>query len=463
MEIPNYNSQFLEFVDVKNKIIKSNEDVANHIDFIKQIDLTKYNIEGVEQKNTIEVEVKKWKKFYLNNYQKTSRREFEPFITKGEIADFIIKRLGIFDEYGGVIGLDSPIKLDEIAKKLLYKQIAQIRRAKNNYEAMKQAITLFNFIKNKITNPVSLKLLQDSFTGFLLEVKSKLDVESVVDALRNSLPNNLKKILQKETQDNVIDFIFNSLTDYDLRALPDFPEFSGFGNRLRARWREFLRTAVFKVNRPIKPTDVFDIVLDVIYIAKKDFLNTKNLFKVNFNTLLSQAFNKRLSALDLNSKLRELLRNYGRSAFRNGIEQLGLDPRDFHVIENLVISKMNNYVRFYVTSLTSKLFSGAIDLGKALLKSDLWSNKFIDKLFEFGRLAGDKNGLYEWVYGDTKHCGSCLHANGQRHRLKHWHQAGILPQSNGHKELICGGFYCKCKLVRVTGYSRGRLSSIPTK
>ena len=68
--------------------------------------------------------------------------------------------------------------------------------------------------------------------------------------------------------------------------------------------------------------------------------------------------------------------------------------------------------------------------------------------------------MYEWVLGRTEeHCSSCLTANGQRHRLRDWHRAGIIPRGD---LLICGaGGFCDCNLVKTTEKARGRLSAIP--
>lgn len=461
-----YSKEFREFISFDVGKTKSIDDA---IDFVKYVDMEKYNIEYIETNITVEQEIKQWRKFYLNRTKGSRKnfddREFQPLVTKGEIQDFILSKLQIFDENGNIIFLDD-LSIENATKKLieniLSKQIIQLKRVANKADALREVLNLNKLILDNLKDPINRRLLEGRFAALALDIKNAISIENVLSIIKDKMPKTITELFKKEGQDKLVDFVFGNLVDYDLRALPDFVEFSGLGNRFRARWREFLRNSVFNVNRPIKPSDVFDVVLDVYNNMKKDVIASRNIFKINFNNLLSNAINKRLSPFDFNTRLRELVRISGREAFRNGIQFVGLDPKDFHVLENFLISKMNNYVRFYITNLTSKVFSGLVSVAQSLIKSDAWASKFFDRFFEYARLAADRNGLYEWVYGDTNHCLSCLQANSQRHRLKDWYKSGILPQSNGSKELYCHGYYCKCKLVRVTGKARGRLDRIKT-
>lgn len=454
---------FSDYIDIQLLKDKPPDEVA---DFFKYIDIENFEINISGESGDIEKEVKQWRKFYTNRLsgkKDYTDRDFEPLFSSGDVADFIRNKLGIFDADFNLLDITSEDALQTLLKNALSRQINIISKFTNRTDVLREVTVLHQLIQSNLTNVTSRRLLEGKFTNLVLNLENAFSIEKMKKTILESLPKYVLDLFKNEKKDKIVDFIFNQLTDYDLRALPDYPEFSGLWNRFRARWREFLRSGVFNVNRPLKPTDVFDVVLDVYKNMKKELIDTRNIFKIRFNGLLSRAINKRLSAFNFNAKLRELVRGYGRSAFRNGIQFVGLDPKDFHVLENYLVSKMNNYVRFYVTNLTTKVFSGAVSMAQALIKGDSWANKFINKLFEYGRLAADRNGLYEWRYGKTEnHCLSCAYANGQRHFLRFWHKSGILPQSNGHKELYCHGYYCDCSLVRVTGKSRGRLDRIPT-
>jgi hypothetical protein len=104
-------------------------------------------------------------------------------------------------------------------------------------------------------------------------------------------------------------------------------------------------------------------------------------------------------------------------------------------------------------------FAGFRDLQRKFIdRVGMWVNKGLARVFEMGKLAGDANQMMEWVLGKTEqHCRTCFTANGQRHRAKDWQRAGIKTD-----RLECGGFYCDCQLVPVSGErARGRLDRIP--
>lgn len=445
-----FREDFLEFVEYQK--LSEDEDFEGVLDFLKNVDVDDF-IKSNKKQETIIDELNAWRKFEKNNWQKESVREFMPFLTRGEIEEFVKNRLYLFNNDGELLSAD------EAFEKLFKRSILRMKKLDTKRQMLNETVQLFDEIKRRLPKDKG-ELLEDA-TRLIMNAYNKLDAQDFYNVLRNQIPLEISKKLGKLNSDIVVDFVFDTLTDYKLRSLPDYDNFSGITNRLKARWREFLRKAVFHTKKPITKDDVFKIALNVFNSVRQDFLTNKQVFKFSFQRSLTKAINKELSAFDFQKQIRAIIRVHGRQAFRSGIEMFGLDPKDFRLIENLVIRRLNNQANKYLQQFTTKLTIGSFDLAKNLLASTRWSNRTLDKFFEIGKLTADRNGLYQWVYGDTKHCPTCLKANEQRHRLKHWWQSGILPQNHGSRDLICGGFYCKCQLVRVTGKARGRLDRIP--
>lgn len=64
-------------------------------------------------------------------------------------------------------------------------------------------------------------------------------------------------------------------------------------------------------------------------------------------------------------------------------------------------------------------------------------------------IPGEAEPRFMWQLGATeRHCRDCSTLNGQIKTSAEWAAAGIQPQS---PDLECGGWYCDCRLVPVTG------------
>ena len=302
-----------------------------------------------------------------------------------------------------------------------------------------------------------------SLMKYITGVKYNSTQDNVFDFVNMAANSLMRKnrLLGRTNAEGMIDFVFDIMTDYDLTGLGWNGKPATLAGRMKYRWMEFLKKEVFKTDGAIQPSDFFDQILGVFQNLKKDFLTTENIFKFNFEDALFKAINKQLSPFDFNKKIRKVVRMAGRDMFRLGVTELGFDYRDFREIEDIAVSALNRVSGKFLDGLTSRIENGVISYAQATLISNDWANTTLGKYFQYARLAVDRDGLYEWVYGDTVHCPSCLAANGQRHRLKHWWAAGILPQNHGSKDIICKGHHCKCRLKRVTGKAVGRLTRIP--
>lgn len=197
-------------------------------------------------------------------------------------------------------------------------------------------------------------------------------------------------------------------------------------------------------------------------IAVKAIQATRLQFENEFEDSLAQAREGQLTRGQWAFRVRALIREFGRQAYRDGLEDGGVDPTELSDDDNAEITRLIQNQNQYVTQLGEAIYKAITD-AEATRKPAMWYNRSIAPFYEAGRLSANANGMYEWVIGRTEeHCKTCLAANGQRHRLKSWHRNGVLPQSNGAKELLCKGFNCDCDLVPTSGRASGRLSRIPT-
>lgn len=222
---------------------------------------------------------------------------------------------------------------------------------------------------------------------------------------------------------------------------------------------DFIEGELAEVKTKTDAYRVFDSAREKV--AYRSIQATRLQFENEFEDTLRQAREGDLTRGQWAFRVRELIKFFGRQAYQDGLEDGGVDRNELSDEDEQTIAELNRRNSAYVTEFGETLFRAITD-AEAANKPAMWYNKSISPYYDEGKLSADRNGLYEWAIGATEEsCATCLKANGQRHRLKHWHRAGILPQSTGHRELECKGFNCKCNLIRVAGRARGRLDRIP--
>lgn len=81
----------------------------------------------------------------------------------------------------------------------------------------------------------------------------------------------------------------------------------------------------------------------------------------------------------------------------------------------------------------------------------LWESA-LRELAGMGKASALANMMCTWRLGKTeKHCQTCSHLNGKRHRLKWFTGQGYIPQQNASETLSCGGWKCDCELLNDKG------------
>ena len=200
------------------------------------------------------------------------------------------------------------------------------------------------------------------------------------------------------------------------------------------------------------------------YLAGKAIQATRLDFEAEFEQLLAAARSGDLDRRAWSQRMRTLLRRFVVKAYRDGLHDGGVTIGETESLDDEDQANVNEHLAQqgqYVTDFGAALFrENGISDAQAEGKPVQWWSRSIMPAYEAGRFSADRSGMYEWVLGRTEeHCSSCLTANGQRHRLRDWHRAGIIPRGD---LLICGaGGFCDCNLVKTTEKARGRLSAIP--
>lgn len=186
----------------------------------------------------------------------------------------------------------------------------------------------------------------------------------------------------------------------------------------------------------------------------KAIQSTRLDFENDFNDLLAGARDDDFGRRRFGIVLRDLIRKYGREAMLDGLSEGGVSDRTLDADDQKTYTKMLLQQSTYVTGLGAQLYrKGGVSNDEADLKPELWWNKSLMPFYQAGIQSADRNGVYEWTLGRTEQsCPTCLHMDGQRHRMKDYVRTGILPQD---KSLACGGWMCKCTLNRTTERVRG--------
>lgn len=149
---------------------------------------------------------------------------------------------------------------------------------------------------------------------------------------------------------------------------------------------------------------------------------------------------------------RALVAKYGRKAFSDGLEDGGVGGYELSGDDLTTITNMITAQSAYVTAFADTLYTGVEYTPE--IRAEMWWNKSINPFYQLGLVSADKNGMYQWYYGDTiKHCKDCKRLEGQRHRMQDWVKNGLMPKSD---KLSCSGFWCDCALKKTTQTSYGR-------
>lgn len=189
--------------------------------------------------------------------------------------------------------------------------------------------------------------------------------------------------------------------------------------------------------------------------TEKSYFTTQAGFLSELRTLVKSAVEGSgyLGRYSFGIRMRELMRDYGLQAYKDGMMQGGvfvdeLDDEDDTDYKNVFVDQAQ-----YIGGFSDDLYvKKAITLNNLDMRVNMWG-KSLEAFVDSGRVTANANGMYEWKYGMAEHCKDCLRLNGQIHRMKSWYASGWLPRAS---TLDCHGFNCKCELIKSNEKARGR-------
>lgn len=182
--------------------------------------------------------------------------------------------------------------------------------------------------------------------------------------------------------------------------------------------------------------------------ATKDYADTKDAFVDDVAAAISDAASGEISKAAFAIRMRAALSKYGKAAYLDGLEDGGVEATALEGADSDTYASILAAQSAYVTDARA----GITDFGgDAEARAQMWGNKSLQLFYDAGLMSSDKNGMYEWVYGDTEHCADCRRLNGQKHRLKEWSDH-VMPKSS---DLECHGYNCQCTLKKTTGRAKG--------
>jgi hypothetical protein len=151
-------------------------------------------------------------------------------------------------------------------------------------------------------------------------------------------------------------------------------------------------------------------------------------------------------------------------AWNEGMRENELDPQEDMEpewqakLDEIILSEYD-YVDGFAADIValSKEMGGFEEGWEPLMsRAEMWANRYNDVVNQSIMITKEQKLI--WVYGDTDHCGNCLHLNGIVAWSSEWEEAGVKPQGD---MLACGGFHCQCEIVPTSNrHTRNALDAI---
>jgi hypothetical protein len=197
-----------------------------------------------------------------------------------------------------------------------------------------------------------------------------------------------------------------------------------------------------------------DTTADDVAQLSKEYDATKTAFTSDIAAILQDAADGGVSKAAFSARMRSTINTYGKAAYLDGLETGGvgadsLDGDDSDIFAGLLAEQS-----VYVSDIANRLYKddGSL-IGNADYNANLWTQKSLSPFYNAGLVSADKNGIYEWVEGDTvDKCSDCLRMDGQKHRIKEYRAKDMMPPTS---KTDCGGWNCGCSLKKASGKASG--------
>lgn len=176
-------------------------------------------------------------------------------------------------------------------------------------------------------------------------------------------------------------------------------------------------------------------------------------FRQSFIELVNRALGGRLNRANFDDVLLRYLSMRGAQTFLDGKKEGGaneeLDSTDEGQIQSWLLEQI-----MYLQNFGDAVYGRQYTPEQAADHADMWVNKSLRDVRNYGRRSGAANRNYKWVLGPAeKHCHDCPRLDGQVHKYREWYARGIYPGSN---QTECKGYQCQCQLIPTDEPARGR-------
>ncbi|OGC94598.1 MAG: hypothetical protein A2W25_02410 [candidate division Zixibacteria bacterium RBG_16_53_22] len=179
-------------------------------------------------------------------------------------------------------------------------------------------------------------------------------------------------------------------------------------------------------------------------IAEKSVASVVRKFHAAWRNLVVLGFTSSGSIL---ADARRIVKDAVGDAYVEGLKEGGVAFEDMDSDDDLMIIELTDQQTQYVTDFVKAVRAARGDKAaqRAILdRVELWTAS-IEAAGMQGLASAKKNEMVTWHYGDTEHCNTCQHLDGQRHRRSWFSQRNYFPRKPG-AAMDCGGYKCQCVL-----------------
>lgn len=177
-------------------------------------------------------------------------------------------------------------------------------------------------------------------------------------------------------------------------------------------------------------------------------VKTAQYYRRVFMTNASNLYNDKITVNEFDSTLATLIYNQLFAAWREGMVNVGLDPRkDFTQEMSDIVSEIAaeevGYLRDFALDIVAARANE--NLTGITARVEMWANRYLD-VVNRSEIFCKPNDLFQWRLGATeKHCTDCAGYAGRIMTGREWAKEKR-PQG---RDLACHGYNCDCELVPV--------------
>jgi hypothetical protein len=187
--------------------------------------------------------------------------------------------------------------------------------------------------------------------------------------------------------------------------------------------------------------------------AMKEWGGTRSAFVSLLMDAINAAREDELTRRRFGTVMRAHLRNSGLAAFRDGLQEAGVDAAEMDARDEAALAEWLRLQSAYVSKFADRVFSQGLSDAQTEAHAEMWANKSLRDAYQLGQASGAWNGMYLWKLGPTEeHCEDCARLDGQIHRMRDWRKKALRP---GSEALACHGYNCLCTLTRTTARASG--------